>query len=248
MQHPDRPPFRIPILAAFFFAHACAVADAAVEGAAGADGSATHAIWLVQNLPFKFRSDRTAYTCPVFKEKVRGVLLEVGVHPSLVIHLKCDSTQPAPQALTRGRNRARWTGEVESTPATPTYLSGTSSHITARISLAAPAVANEQNIRHATTFDAEQQLLASMKSEALPTPSTITVFAAAWTPVLVKSRGDFRLEADDCDLLRQLSQQVFPAIGVKVMRKVNCSVAKISKPSVDIQALMPIASATTPKP
>lgn len=211
--------------------------SAAVQPDAGQPS--VHAIWLAQNVWFKFRSDQTAYTCPMFKEKVRDILLEVGVHESMIVHLKCDSVAPTQQPMNRGRNRLRWTGEVEATPAAPTYLSGTSSHITARLAFAAPVVANEESIRHATTFDAEQQLVASMHKEELPTPSTIPVFSAVWTPIQLKSKGDFRLEANDCDLLRQLSQQVFPAIGVKVTRKVNCSVAKISKPSLGVEVLMP---------
>lgn len=205
----------------------------------------THAIWLSHNVPFKFRSDKTSYTCPMFKEKVRDVLVAVGVHASLIVELRCDSDMPMPQPMNRGRNRLRWTGEVEATPSTPTYISGTSSHITTRIALAVPALANEENIRLATTFDAEQQLTAKAKNEPLPTPTTISVFPAVWTSIQLKSKDDFRLEASDCDLLRQLSQQVLPTIGVKVTRKLSCTVAKIAKPQLNVEALMPIYATPT---
>jgi hypothetical protein len=211
----------------------------------GDEIQAVHAIWLSQNVPFSYRGERTSYTCEMFKEKVRAILISVGVHASLIVELGCDSALPVPQQTGRRPTPGLIAGEVESTPIGPTHISGTSSRIVTRIALAAPAVADSKNIRAATTFDAQQHLVAKMRSETLPTPSTIPVFPAVWTNVQLSGKNNPWLEADDCELLRQLSQQVLPTLGIKVTRKVICSGAKLAKPALHVEALMPIYAAPT---
>jgi hypothetical protein len=224
----------------------CALAHAvpAEDAATGPDSIDTphtsNAIWLSQNVPFKFRGDKVAYTCQSFKEKVRAVLLAVGVHESLIVELRCDSAVPVMQTTGRRPSPTLIKGEVENTPTGPTHISGTSARIATRIALVAPTVANEKTIREATTFDAQEHLLATMRKEVLPTPSTIPIFPAVWTAIQVNGKNNPWLEPDDCELLRQLSQQVLPAIGIKVTRKVICSGAKISKPSLNVVALVPL--------
>ena len=216
----------------------------ATEGAAVVQdsGSAVRAIWRSQNVPFNYRGDRTAYTCEMFKDKVRAALISVGVHASLIVELGCDSA-PLSQQTGRRPPSTVIRGEVEGLPVGPTHISGTSLRISTRIALAAPVLASDQNVRAATTFDAQQHLLAKMKNEPLPTPSTISVFPAVWTAVQLSGKNNSWVEAEDCELLRQLSQQVFPALGVKVTRKVICSGAKLAKPIVNVEALMPVYAA-----
>jgi hypothetical protein len=210
--------------------------DPAVAQDSVGDSRATHAIWLSRTVPFEYRGDRTAYTCESFKEKVRAVLLAVGVHPSLIVGLRCE--RASPQSTGRRPSPSIFQGEVEIPSTGPTHIGGTSSRISARIALAAPAIANEQNIRDATTFDAQRRLLAEMRNEELPTPTTIPIFPAVWTSITLSGKTNPWLEPDDCELLRQLSQQVLPTIGIKVTRKVTCSGAKISRPSLMVEALV----------
>jgi hypothetical protein len=124
----------------------------------------------------------------------------------------------------------------------PTHISGTSARISTRIALAAPAIASEQSIRDATTFDAQQRLLAKVRKEDLPTPSTIAIFPAVWSSIQLNGKTHPWLEPDDCELLRQLSQQVLPTIGIRIKRKLICSGAKISRPSLNVEALVPLSN------
>jgi hypothetical protein len=225
------------LLMVFALAHASAAEEAVAQ-----DGGlpAVHAIWLAQNVPFTYRGEKTAYTCETFKKKVHAVLVAVGVHASLIVELRCDAVLPVPQQTGRRPSPTQIRGEVENVQFGPTHISGTSSRIATRIALAAPAVANERNIREATTFDAQQQLLAKVRNEPLPTPSTIPVFPATWMSIKLHGRNSAWLEAEDCELLRQLSQQVLPPLGIKVTRKPICSGAKLARPSLDVEALIPI--------
>lgn len=245
MQHSHRPTlFKRASASALLMlsAFACAMAaeNAAVELGDLGDRPAVHAIWLSRNVPFTFRSERTAYTCEGFKEKVHGVLVAVGVHASLIVELRCG---PVVRQSIGRRAPSNFKGEIESPAASPTFIDGTSSRISTRIALAAPAIANEQNIREATTFDAEQRLVAKMTQAELPTPSTIPIFPAVRKSIQVNGKTAPWLGADDCELLRQLSQQVLPVLGIEVTRKVICSGAKLSKPSLRVEALVPLAHA-----
>ena len=252
MQHSHRRTLPIrasasALLMTFTFARAVVAQDTATAQEGAGDIPAVHAIWLSQNVPFTYRGEKTAYTCEMFKEKVRAVLVAVGVHASLIVELRCDAVLPVPQQTGRRPTPALIAGEVENVVSRPTHISGTSARISTRIALAAPAVANDKNIHAATTFDAEQHLLAKVTNKELPTPSTIPVFPAAWMAIELHGKNNAWLEADDCDLLRQLSQQVLPTLGIKVTRKVICSGAKLAKPSLNVEALIPTyATPTTP--
>lgn len=223
---------------------AAAAEDATLGQLTIDESGAVQAIWLAQNVPFEFRGERVAYTCEAFKQKVRAVLMAVGVHSSLIVELRCGPV--VPQASGRPRTGSRFSDEPESAPVVPTRLSGMSSRISTRIALAAPAIASEENIREATTFDAQERLLAKTRGEELPTASTIPVFPAVWAPIELNSKSDPWMEADDCELLRQLSQQVLPKIGVQVTRKLMCSAQKISRPSLEVKALVPMFTGARP--
>ncbi|MFL6548117.1 MAG: hypothetical protein ACJ8OJ_05445 [Povalibacter sp.] len=225
-----------------FMIMAAATESLAVDAdgdAAEQEVRAVQAIWLVQNVPFEFRGDTIAYECESFKKKVRAVLIAVGVHSSMIVEARCPPARLAPTVVTR--RKSMFAGEIETATISPGLQnSRTSSRISARIALASPAIANEQNIRNATTFDTQEQLVARTKGEELPTPSSIPVFPAIWAPIELSSRSDPWLQAVDCELLRQLSTQVLPRIGVEIPRKLRCPASTASKTTLEVKALLPI--------
>jgi hypothetical protein len=116
-----------------------------------------------------------------------------------------------------------------------------SSRISAQIALAAPAIANERNIQDATTFDAQRQLVAKVNDEDLPSASSIQMFPAVWAPISLSDGVDTWLVASDCELLKQLSNQVFPKLGIEVTHsRLVCSASVTSKPLVEVRALVPM--------
>jgi len=200
------------------------------------------AIWRLQRVQFEFRGDPVAYTCESFKKKVRAVLTAVGVHPSLIVEARCTPTAQAP--FVRAPDPANLGREGESVTAAAGYqTTRLSNRISAVIAFAAPAPATEKNIREQTTFNSKHRLAARVKGEELPTAADIPIFPAAWAPISLTSEANAWLEASDCDLLRQLSKQVLPKIGVEVVRsKFVCSASVTSKPLVEVKALLPVVS------
>lgn len=219
------------------FAVAAAVCLLASQSAwAAANDGSVPAIWRIQSVPFEFNSDSISYTCEAFKKKVSSILISVGVHPSLIVHARCVPVSPAPSL------------RVPDTR----FTSGLTSRVFATLALASPVIANEENIREATTFSEERKLIARMNEEELPTAADIPKFAARWAAVSIDGAADALLDSRDCELLRQLSRQVFPRIGVEVIKsRLVCSPSVISKPEIDVRALMPtvqIGEAARPSP
>lgn len=202
------------------------------------DRSAIQAIWMVQNVPFEFRGDTIGYTCDTFKKKVRAILIAVGVHTSMIVEARCPPARLEPTMPTRRQSLFR--GEVDNVVSNSGMTARTSSRISASISFAAPALATDENIRLTTTFDAQERLVAQVKGEELPTASNIPVFPAIWAPIELTSRSDPWLQPNDCELLRQLSAQVFQKIAVEPLEKLRCQASMPSRLSLDVKALLPM--------
>ena len=208
--------------------------------AAEDENGSVSALWRIQSVPFEFRGEPVSYTCESFKKKVRAILIAVGVHPSLIVQARCAPAAQAP--FLRAPDEAKFGRESESIASSPAmHTTKLSSRISAKIALAAPAIATDENIKEATTFNSERKLVAKVNDEALPTPSDIPLFPAVWAPIELNDTADTWLEAGDCELLRQLSRQVFPRIGVEVTKtKLVCSPSVISKPELEVRALVPM--------
>lgn len=118
---------------------------------------------------------------------------------------------------------------------------GAQNQVSLRISLATPVPATEENIRAATTFDGKDELLAQMRKTTLPTPANIARFAATWQTVSLSRQPRLRLDAGDCDLLRNMGRQVFPKIAVRLMNpRLNCNASATRiQPRIEAQALIP---------
>ena len=204
------------------------------------ENGAVPAIWKIQNVSFEFRGDTVSYTCESFKRKLRNILMEVGVHSSLIIRAQC--APAVQQPFLRAPDPGGAGREAEPLFASPAlHMTRLSSRISAQIALAAPAIANERNIEEATTFDAQRQLVAKVNDEDLPTASSIQMFPAVWAPISLSDGVDTWLVASDCELLRQLSSQVFPKLGVEVTHsRLVCSASVTSKPVVEVRALVPM--------
>jgi hypothetical protein len=55
----------------------------------------------------------------------------------------------------------------------------------------------------------------------------------------LSNRPPLRLEASDCDLLRNMSQQLFPKLGIELVERISCmTTATRMKPEVRVKALV----------
>jgi hypothetical protein len=111
----------------------------------------------------------------------------------------------------------------------------------ARILVTTPVEATEERVAVATTFTERDQLAARVRGEVLPTAADLERFPAEWQELSLSTRPPLRLEANDCDLLRDMSEQVFPKLGVRLEDRVRCiDTATHMKPEVRVKALVPV--------
>ena len=112
----------------------------------------------------------------------------------------------------------------------------------ARVVASAPMDASPENIAAATTYDSRQELLARVRDIRLPTAQDIERFPAEWRTVSLTRVGGVLLGAADCELLRELNEQIFPQLSIRVVRKrLSCSsqgVFNSSRPVLVVEALV----------
>jgi len=114
------------------------------------------------------------------------------------------------------------------------------------ISLARPVEATPENVTAVTTYSQHQLLVARLYKLKLPSANDIERFDAEWRTVALHNHRGLRLDAGDCELLQDLSTQVFPQMGVRLEgARLTCPSAPDmrSKPRLQVKALV-----ATPKP
>jgi hypothetical protein len=93
------------------------------------------------------------------------------------------------------------------------FYCGELSHlVTAEIVLTVPIEATEENLRRLTRYDSKEVLIARLRSQRLPAAADLPLFPAAWKTV---SLPGMQFDRRDCELLRQLRQQVLPKLSVR---------------------------------
>lgn len=111
-------------------------------------------------------------------------------------------------------------------------------YVWASVATTTPVPATPANVRAATTYDGRAQLIARLREATLPTANDVEVFPARWRKVSVVSIRRIGIGPGDCDLLRGLSEQIFPHLELRVVRKnFNCG-QQIIRPILVVEALM----------
>jgi hypothetical protein len=109
------------------------------------------------------------------------------------------------------------------------------------IALRAPQEATPEYLQEALAPDATRRLLAHVRSEPLPTAADLERFPAAWQKVSFKNLSHLRLRPGDCALLRDIAEQLFSKLSVRVPRNgLSCGFPS-SHVAVrfEVEALMP---------
>jgi hypothetical protein len=113
----------------------------------------------------------------------------------------------------------------------------------ARIATAMAVPATPENVRAATTFDTEQEMIARLREATLPTADSIPRFPAEWRELAIVSINGVHVRAEDCDLLRDVHDQILPQLAsVRVVRKrFSCGgdTPRLGRPILVVQALVP---------
>lgn len=181
-------------------------------GHGGTPEEPVEAIWRVERVELTYASAHVHYTCGALERKIRAVLQALGAHERMSVQLDC--------AAGGGGNVVR------------------SAH--AQVTLAIPVLATEENVRVATTFDSRARLIARVQKRQLPTSDDIELFPAAWQTVALFRKRSLGLDAGDCDLLRNMREQIFPKLPVRVVRAVACASGTRVRPTLEVGALIPL--------
>jgi hypothetical protein len=124
---------------------------------------------------------------------------------------------------------------------------GPANYISARIAVATPVPASEENLRALTTFSTRDELVARINRIALPTSADVPRFSAQWQSLSLARIRTINLTLADCDLLRGMNEQIFPRIAVRVAseRLVCNNFASRLRPNIKVEALVPLAALAT---
>lgn len=120
------------------------------------------------------------------------------------------------------------------------FYCGELSHIvSAEIAVMTPLEATDENLRRLTDYDSREILIARVQGQHLPGAAELQVFPAAWERMTLPGT---RFGHGDCDLLRQLRQQVLPKLSVRIVSSnlEQCSsvLGKGAAPHLVVQALI----------
>jgi hypothetical protein len=108
-----------------------------------------------------------------------------------------------------------------------------------QIIVATPVPATEDNVRAATTFDPKDELVARMRQLSLPTAVDIERFPAQW------QRRHVRITQGDCDLMRDIHEQIVPKLSVRTLsKKVNCPRISSLRTRMQYEALIALPDVT----
>ncbi|MGH8174878.1 MAG: hypothetical protein ACREV5_01285 [Steroidobacter sp.] len=105
-----------------------------------------------------------------------------------------------------------------------------------------PVEATPDNIRALTAYDARDVLIARARAETLASPEDLAHFPAIWKTVSFARDRKLKLQAGDCELVRQLRRQVLSRMSVRIVTdRVHCSSAfgNIGPPRLTVSALVP---------
>jgi hypothetical protein len=108
------------------------------------------------------------------------------------------------------------------------------------IILESPIVATEDNVNALTTYSAEQQLVARVRGDILPSAADLERFPAAWETVSFSRNPRMGLDAGDCELVEQLLRSILPRLSVQIVdNSVRCSpFGNMRPPRLTVLALM----------
>ncbi len=203
----------------FVFAVVAAiVASPAVAAEKQAPSSAdpVQAIWQQQEISFSYQSVTTFYSCSSLETKIRRILLAVGANPGIKFRMRGCFSRH----------------EIARYP----YV---------EITLVSPVEATPEALAERDKTRSTRELAARVRGQTEAAKEAEKEFPAMWKQVSL-SRGKLYLEPGDCELVEQLSEKVFPKLGIRVIEDdVRCTPNQVSmnQPRLVVEALVPV-----PKP
>jgi hypothetical protein len=170
------------------------------------------AFWREQELRFVYRGHDAFYDCGALRLKVLQVLGELGAHVST---------------------------RVDPITCHATSSAQVSSQLAMlQIRIVSPAVATAELKREASRLESRRLLLERLGIAA----ESQAEFPADWRSVDVAGARSMKFGSEDCELLRQLREQVLSKLALKVLaHDRSCSIQRLRRPTLKVAVLMPTA-------
>jgi hypothetical protein len=104
-----------------------------------------------------------------------------------------------------------------------------------------PVPATPANLTEATDHDATELLTARLRGERLATAEDVERFEAQWETISLGRDRKLKLVPSDCDLLRQMTSELFSRMSINVTkRNARCSaLGNFHPPHLTVAALVP---------
>jgi hypothetical protein len=205
------------------------------------------AVYKAQEVSFHYRSSRQPLACHELQNRVANILLSVGARDDIDVNVRnCDvyvmSDDPFEDDPVFGRDssdpRDRW--NTSSGFGNRENDRGQSAHI--RIRLMMPVELTPKVLAEIDKDKSRRELVSRVTRNPAAAMNEPIVFAARRQEVTLSNNRQLRLRPEDCELIEQMSSNVFRKLDVKVVRKsFSCGPRESWKtpPQLTVEALLP---------
>jgi hypothetical protein len=202
-------------VAGLLIAGLAAIVSAHADEVAAPAAPPVDAVWIQHEVRFTYMGYTSYYSCDGIRDKVRYILKQVGARPD---DLKVTVGCLEPFGVERMPSvRIKATMPAEATPETLAKLAEDASH---------------------------RELVKRVQGSGQGTDDATARFPAVWKTVEFRGRPGARIEDGDCELLDDLTKQVFPKLGVKVTPDSSLSCmprqVQLGDVRVKLEALAPV--------
>jgi len=195
------------------------------------------AVWRKQEISFTLFGGGSVYTCGALEQKIRAILLDLGARDDLEVNISAclnEFRRGAAAGNTRAVGQPSTTGfEVQGS---------TDPHV--NIVLSSVVAATPEVLREVEALRSQEELKSRVRGEEGVGPDQTSRLLAESKQVRFSERTRY-LDAGDCDLLTQLSANVFSRMDVKILRNAStCHRRSISmrtgQASLLVETLLPL--------
>ncbi len=217
------------------------LAAEAAAAEAGKDQPIT-AVYKAHELSFQYRGTSQLYTCPELEQRVALIMIGVGARDDVKVNARnCNFGFMPEEEMsidpTFGRDRMddRWGGSGRLRQPTRGREQATSIRIEAMF----PVEVTPKVLEELDKDKSRRELVSRVTGNAAAAFNDPILFEAQRQEVTLSHRTT-RLRGEDCDLLEQMSQQVFRRLNVRVVRRsFNCQGASNIPPQITVESLLP---------
>jgi hypothetical protein len=220
---------------------------AATGPALGAEAGANEpitAVYKAHEISFQYRGASRLYSCPELEQRVALILIGIGARDDVKVNARnCNlGFMPEEEVTfdpTFGRDRSRMDDRWGGSARMRDPMSGREQSTSIRAEVMFPVEVTQKVLDELEKDKSRRELVSRVTGNAAAAFNDPILFEAQRQEVTL-SHKTMRLQAEDCDLLEQMSQQVFRRLNVRVVRRgFNCEGLSRIPPQVTVEALLP---------